>query len=105
MPAPTPQEREREQRRAELVDVVEAACLFYERTLWGDAGRQGLEYLRGRGLTDETIRRFRLGFAPARNSLKTAIVSNETPEAIMLEAGLMRRPDDGRSPTIFFASG
>ena len=24
---------------------------------------------------------FRLGFAPARNSLKTAIVSNETPEA------------------------
>ena len=102
VPASTPQEREREQRRAELVDVVEAACLFYERTLWGDAGRQGLEYLRGRGLTDETIRRFRLGFAPARNSLKTAIVSNEMPEAMMLEAGLMRRPDDGRSPYDFF---
>ena len=102
VPASTPQEREREQRRAELVDVVEAACLFFENTLWGEAGRQGLEYLRGRGLTDETIRRFRLGFAPARNSLKTAIVSNEMPEAMMLEAGLMRRPDDGRSPYDFF---
>ncbi|HCH57819.1 MAG TPA: DNA primase [Rhodospirillaceae bacterium] len=102
VPASTPQEREREQRRAELVDVVEAACLFFESTLWGEAGRQGLEYLRGRGLTDETIRRFRLGFAPARNSLKTAIVSNEMPEAMMLEAGLMRRPDDGRSPYDFF---
>ena len=42
VPASTPQEREREQRRAELVDVVEAACLFYESTLWGGAGRQGL---------------------------------------------------------------
>ena len=102
VPVSTPQEREREQRRAQLVDVVEAACLFYENTLWDDAGRQGLEYLRGRGLTDETIRRFRLGFAPARNSLKTAIVSNEMPEAMMLEAGLMRRPDDGRSPYDFF---
>ena len=53
--------------------------MFFESTLWGDAGRQGLEYLRSRGLTDETIRRFRLGFAPARNS-KTAIVSNEMPK-------------------------
>ena len=33
-PVSTPQERQREQRRAELVDVVEAACAFYERTLW-----------------------------------------------------------------------
>lgn len=102
VPVSTPQEREREQRRAELVDVVEAACAFYERTLWGDAGRRGLEYLRGRGLTDETIRRFRLGFAPAGNSLRTAIVSSEMPEAMLLEAGLMRRPDDGRSPYDFF---
>ena len=102
VPVSTPQERAREQRRAELVDVVEAACAFYERALWSDAGRQGLEYLRGRGLTDETIRRFRLGFAPAGNSLKTAIVSNEMPEAMLLEAGLMRRPDDGRSPYDFF---
>ena len=102
VPVSTPQEREREQRRAELVDVVEAACAFYERTLWGDAGRQGLDYLRRRGLTDETIKRFRLGFAPAGNSLKTAIVSNEMPEAMLLEAGLMRRPDDGRSAYDFF---
>ena len=94
-----------EQRRAELVDVVEAACLFFESTLWGDAERQGLEYLRGRGLTDETKGRFRLGFAPARNSLKTAIVSNEMPEAMMLEAGLMRRPTTAAPPTIFSATG
>ena len=102
VPVSTPQERARELRRAELVDVVEATCAFYERTLWGDAGQQGLDYLRRRGLTDETIRRFRLGFAPAGNSLRTAIVSNEMPETMLLEAGLMRRPDDDRPAYDFF---
>ena len=69
-------------------------------TLWGDAGRQGLVYLRGRGLTDETIRRFKLGSRP-QEFAKTAIVSND---ARSDDAG--GRTDapahDGRSPYDFF---
>lgn len=35
-----------------------------ERLLWAEEGRHALEYLRGRGLTDETIRAARLGWTP-----------------------------------------
>jgi DNA primase len=102
VPKATAEDRRKAERRAGLLDATEAACAFYERTLHGPDGRRALEYLKGRGLTDETIRRFRLGFAPAGNSLKTAIQSDEMPEALLLEAGLIRRPDDGRSPYDFF---
>ena len=46
------------QSRAEKV-AVEA-----EHTLWSAAGRRALDYLRHRGLTDDTIRAARLGFLP-----------------------------------------
>jgi len=51
-------------QRDYLVRVMELACSYYQRNLWEKPeGRQGLEYLRGRGLSDETIRRFGLGLA------------------------------------------
>lgn len=102
VPVSTPQERERERRRAGLLETMEAACAFYERTLNSARGRAAKAYLRDRGLSEETIARFRLGFAPAGNNLAKAIVSDEMPEALLLEGGLMRRPDDGRAPYDFF---
>lgn len=102
VPVSNPQEREREERQTKLVDVVEKACVFYENTLWANAGRKGLDYLRRRGLTDQIIRRFRLGFAPAGNSLKHAMITDEITESVCLEAGLMRLPNDRRNPYDFF---
>jgi len=102
VPVSTPQEREREKRRAELADVMEVVCAFYERMLWSTDGKAALDYLRGRGLTDETIKRYRLGFAPAGNLLKSAIISDEIPEPMLREGGLVRKPDDGRASYDFF---
>jgi DNA primase len=96
IPLATPEERQREQRRASLHDAMEAACVFFERQLRQPAGREGLAYLRGRGLTDETIARFRLGWAPdAREALKRAAMSETLPESLLIEAGLLKRPDEG----------
>lgn len=48
-----------------LQDVCSVSADFYESQLFDtDDGRKVLEYLRKRGLKDETIREFRLGFAP-----------------------------------------
>jgi DNA primase len=102
VPVSTPQEREREKRRAELVDVMEAACAFYESKLWSTDDKAALNYLRGRGLTDETIKKYRLGYAPAGNSLKSAIISKEMPEPMLCEGGLVRKPEDGRASYDFF---
>lgn len=102
VPVSTPQEREREQLRTKFMDVVENACAFYENTLWTDAGHKGLDYLRKRGLTDQIIQRFRLGFAPAGNLLKASMISDEAPESDFLGAGLMRKTDDGHRSYDFF---
>ena len=103
MPRFTPQERERAQRQQTLYDVVEAACVWFQKQLEAPSGKAGLAYLRGRGLSAETIARFRLGYAPdGRQALKTALKAAGIPETLLLDAGLIVRPDDGRDSFDFF---
>ncbi len=48
-----------------LRDVLESAIAFYHAVLTGSkTGEAALEYLRGRGFTDETIAKYQLGYAP-----------------------------------------
>lgn len=97
LPASTPQERERAQVAASLQDVVEKAALWFQRQLWSAAGAQALDYLRRRGLSDATIRDFRLGYAPdERESLRKALLADNCPETLIGTAGLIIHPDDGR---------
>ncbi|MGE5505021.1 MAG: DNA primase [Actinomycetota bacterium] len=103
VPKATPEERVREAKRAGLHDVTEAACAFFESQLRGPAGKEGLAYLRGRGLSEATIARFRLGWAPdSRTALKTALMSDKCPETLLIEAGLLKKPEDGGASFDYF---
>src|SRR5215470_7854346 len=98
VPASTPEERQREEQRATLYTVLEAAAAWFEAQLRAGVGRPGLDYFKRRGLQDETIARFRLGYAPdSRTALKDALGKAGMSEALMLEAGLLIRPDEGRA--------
>ena len=102
VPQSTPQERERAQRQVDLQDAMEAACVFFQAQLEAPAGRTGLAYLERRGLDAATIRRFRLGFAPdGREALKRAL-AGKIPEALLVEGGLLRRPEDGGATYDYF---
>ena len=58
--------RREDAHRARLRDVLESAIAFYHAVLTGSKlGEPALDYLRGRGFTDETIDRNQLGWAPA----------------------------------------
>ncbi|TXG77942.1 DNA primase, partial [Candidatus Dojkabacteria bacterium] len=47
------------------IEILELATKFYEKQLWESIpGKKILEYLHGRGLSDESIRTYRLGYAP-----------------------------------------
>ena len=75
IPADTPAERERDEKRKTLYQVMEAAAGFFERCLRMPESRAAIEYLRGRGLDDGCIKQFRLGFAPdSRSALKGALL-------------------------------
>jgi DNA primase len=48
-----------------MIEVHEKTTRFYEARLWDSPeGAKVLEYLRNRGLTDESIKLFRIGFSP-----------------------------------------
>ena len=96
VPRATPFERERAERVSSLQQVVEMAARWFQKQLRLPAGRQGLDYLRGRGLDDETIDDFRLGFAPdSRDGLLAALKREGVPVDKIVEAGLAVQPDDG----------
>lgn len=96
VPTETPEDRARAERQATLGSAVEFATIWFEQQLRANAGRIGLDYLKRRGLSDDTIRRFRLGFAPdTRHALKAALEKAGIPEAVSIEAGLLIKPEDG----------
>src|SRR5438270_4475189 len=73
----TPAEAKEAQLRAKLLDLHERACVFFEEQLQRAEAAKAREYLAGRGLTAETVRQFRIGFAPdsgflLRDRLKSA---------------------------------
>jgi DNA primase len=97
MPAPDPRAQERQERAKTLHDVMEAAARWFEEQLGGIEGSPARDYLTGRGIEEEARRRFRLGFAPdSRGRLKAALSDFGT--ELMVEAGLLVAPDDGRKP-------
>ncbi|TAN52435.1 MAG: DNA primase [Rhodospirillales bacterium] len=100
VPKASPEEREQARREASLYDVMEQACQHFERHLRSNQGREALAYLKGRGLSDDTVARFRLGFAPEdRNELKVALMGETVTQEMLVEAGLLIQPDDaGREP-------
>jgi DNA primase len=95
VPRASREEVEQARRRADVLEVVEAACAFFEQQLRMPVGKPGLAYLHRRGLDDATIGRFRLGYAPPAGALKAAMARSGIDEEQLVEAGLLKRRDDG----------
>ncbi|MDA0998440.1 MAG: DNA primase, partial [Proteobacteria bacterium] len=94
----SPEDRAKYEKRKGLADVNEAACKFFEHCLRLPEGKTALEYLQKRGLDDAVIKRFRLGFAPdSRGRLKSELTRDGITEVLMLEAGLLRQPEQGET--------
>ncbi|MBR1778402.1 MAG: DNA primase [Alphaproteobacteria bacterium] len=97
IPRATPEEFERERRKKGLTEALETACQFFEEQLQKPAGRPGLYYLQQRGLTAETIKRFRLGYAVPGNALKALLTREGFSEDVLREAGLISKSADSDS--------
>ncbi len=104
VPKPSPEAAEAERKRLDLTAVLEAAQASFHRRLFLPEGRQALDYLRGRGLSEETIRRFGLGWSgEGRGALLADLGREGVTQDQLVEAGLMRRDDEtGRAFDLFF---
>src|ERR1700757_799251 len=96
LPVSSPEERERAERQATLVSALETAAAWYEAQLRAAGGRGALDYLKQRGLSEATIARFRLGYAPeGRSALRDALARAGVPLQLVIEAGLVGRGEAG----------
>lgn len=96
VPAPDPQAAKKAEKRAELVDVTTAAQEWFVGQLKSTGGREALEYLRGRGLSNETLREFGFGFAPEdKQALSGALSHFET--QMLAESGMRIVTEDGKA--------
>jgi DNA primase len=103
MPKASPEIEAVEQRRGGLHEVMNAAAALYQRRLDGPGGARARDYLRGRGLSEETVRKFGLGWSgEARGALAAGLAPQGITPAQLLEVGLMRESEDGRAPYDLF---
>ena len=74
--------------RAQLVEVQERAAAFFQECLKRPEGARAREYLAGRGLDQETITRFRIGYAPDSGFVLRDRLAGEFSEDVLRESGL-----------------
>jgi DNA primase len=91
----SPQQDAARQRRARLFSLLDQAATFHERTLWDtEAGGMARDYLKGRGLSEEISREFRLGLALGGDSLTRKALGKGFTHEELRAAGLTRQRGD-----------
>lgn len=79
------------ERKRRMYEANRVAARFFHRVLYSQEGTEGLRYLHDRGLTDDIIRKFGLGFAVnSWDTLKNYMCSKGFSEEELYEANLLR---------------
>lgn len=98
LPEPDDNEEQYKSRlRKEIMEVNREAARFFYSCLSGDVGREALKYLYNRGLSQNIIKRFGLGYSPGEwDALTKHLLSKGYNETTLTEAGLCIRNKNGK---------
>ena len=82
-------DRAKDRIREKLLEVNKAAAIYYAYKLKSPQGEAGMDYFKSRGLTDDTIAKFGLGFASISNDeLTSYLKSKGFEDQVIIDAGL-----------------
>lgn len=82
------------EKRRRMFEANRLAARFFHAALYSPEGEAGLQYLHNRGLTDATIRKFGLGYAPAGwDKLRNFMRKQGFTDLELYEANLLRMSD------------
>jgi DNA primase len=84
----SPQEAREAGLRKQLLDIHEAATQFFEQSLKSPEAARAREYLSGRGVTAETIAKFRIGYAPESFNQMRERLGKQFSEEVLRASGL-----------------
>ena len=89
-----PEAAARRERFTRLTGLLDRTATFYARYLWESAeAAEARDYLRGRGLAEEVLREFRVGFSPGTSWDRIIVISRKAgfSEQELLDVGLAVR--------------
>ena len=85
----SPQARAMRDKRQMLLDINREAAKYYYRNLRSKSGEKGMEYFRGRELSDDTMKHFGLGYANVTSDdLVKYLRQMGFEDSLIIEAGL-----------------
>src|ERR1700723_1254783 len=96
----SPAEAKDAQLRMALLDVHERAVAFFQQCLRRPEGARAREYLKERGLDDEMIARFRIGYAPDSGFQLRDALRREFDEELLRESGVFSWKEGGQPSAI-----
>ncbi len=88
--------------RTVLLEIQERACGFFQECLRRPEGARAREYLTGRGLNEEMIREFRIGYAPDSGFLIKDRLKGEFDEETLRESGLFSWKESSQPSAVSF---
>ena len=98
-----PAEAKEARLRGQLLDIHERASAFFEELLRRPDGAGAREYLAGRGLNDDMLRVFRIGFAPDSGFLLRDRLKGSFDEETLKASGLFswKEEAEGKSAAMY----
>jgi DNA primase len=99
----SPEEAREAGIRRQLIDLHEAATQYFEAQLKSPEAARAREYLTGRGVTAETIAKFRIGYAPDDFNHMRETMRQHFNEETLRASGLFsaKEQEDGRQGTMY----
>ncbi|MDD4315575.1 MAG: DNA primase [Clostridia bacterium] len=95
--------KEIKQLKEKIHNANKEAAKFYFQTLFSPAGAEALQYLLKRGLTEQTIKTFGMGFSPNSWSLPQYMEKKGYDKSTLKKAGLCGYDDDSGKAYDFFS--
>jgi len=99
----SPAEAEEARSRGKLLEMHERATEFFREQLRRPEAAHAREYLAGRGLDQEMIARFRIGFAPERGFILRDVLGGQFDEEALRASGLFSWKEEAAQSTSLYS--
>ena len=93
-----PRAAEKRDRATRLTEVMEQAVQAFGLAFRSASGQRVRDYVAGRRLTPETVKRFEIGFAPDSRTHLTSMFREKGVLEEAVASGMVIQPDDGGQP-------
>ncbi len=103
VPQQSPQDIQKSKEEKSLYTLMEEAARWMEAQLRDPSNKEAYRYITDRGMSEEQLNNFRVGYAPAdRNAVRKAMQALGYTDTQMIEVGILRAGKEGREPYAFF---